>query len=497
MRISTLLYMLAAIATAGILGCSSNSTNSGDKKSDGTKVTVHGSMSKSLAKLSLASEIVADSIIAVPFVEGQMQGGWAKLPSAEIQGDGTFSILLDRLFNEKEVEWILLLLNSKAATRYDQVLGFLSIQELGQSMIQFPISKSKGDSIDCGKMEKDGDEIKSDTSIYADSAVFDMTLQQLTQLAHTGQTLKVIKNSYGNFDPVSQKGIDIRAIYNLAIVKIDDIRNHELLPAEYLDTSKFFYNLQAFSGPNLVYDSSAIASGSDVYGMVPPSPMAIQHTDANDQVFVSEATLIFSTDTMQNPMIDLDTEGNQGHVGAPFFIGGSSVTSLLYHGFKGISPEGTWKYTKNGSTVISQFDLSLGTPFNAETGKPTIYVPSLQVNTTADSTITNVTVRWYYWNDDEKAYSLATDEDMLRKAISEYTIYLYNSIGELKESFEFGTQANGTVNGEIKATTVVIPKNKWVHADPSVYRQKYTVGIDYTTYMQTFGIFAQGNKTQQ
>ncbi len=470
-------------------GCANMFSKSSSKPSGGSSVKISGTLQHGTGKIA-ATTAVADSICAMPIVKGQEAGDWVSLPGAVINPlTGTFSIELQDSIDGAPAEWVLLLLNSKATSNYDKLVGFLSVNEINQSLITFPLSKSKTDSISVGTVTQNGDEEQSDTSIKLDTAVFDLTLSQLAEMAHTGTTLKVMKNELANYDPTGVNKMEIRTTYNLCYERLSAAMNHELTPLEYFDTSKFGYSMQVFPQSNPQFDFTQISSGAQTFEMYPPAPTYLENV-VGAHVYTALINPCYSTDTSGNPIIQHDTSGGMSHAVA--LLGGDSkgLSSIIYSEFKGLSPEGTWLFTKNKNQTqpIRQFDLSLGLPIDTATGKPNIYIPSVNIAVnTADTTITSITIKWYYWDKASNGYLPAADAGILDNNISDLEVTIKSTAADTV--FNFGTSSS--TQQAVPLTAALNPASgKFKYVLPAV-NQKFTVDVLYTSYYQRFDVMLQ------
>lgn len=486
----------ASLVGCMLLACTSPNSND-NNKAISHLVTISGTMPHGRFASALAN---ADSIVAVLLDKGEFRSGWDKLPAATINPDGTFRLeiqksSIDSTGNEVQNDWMLLLLNSKAPTRYEKVCGFVSLKEIDQSMIQFPLSRLKKDSINLGLLQQNGNEAVADTNANYDTTTFNMTIAQLRELAHTGQTLKMIKNSYGNWNPDKNRMIDIRPTYMLARPTMDEVKNRECKPSDYLDTSKISLNMQLFSADLQTFDYDQIHSGASSIDLYPPSQMYLEILD-DEHTYIAPINQCFSTDTSVNPLIVYDSFGHTTRT-APVVIaagGGSQHMSIIFSGFKGISPSGTWFLKKDKSTVLSQFDLGLGCPIDSSTGKPRIYVPSLNVSVNpADTTIQQIQLRWYFWDPSQNQYVQPTDEGLLQSSISYVSISLYSdtdSNNTIREEAACGSNPyfNESTSPTVSAVFTLTPTQKWIFREPAQPNLKFVLNVTWCTANQVFAL---------
>lgn len=484
------------------LSCVSPTTSKNDKNTGATNsVSLSGTLKHGLGKAKAGMD-AADSILAVSLSPGQSTPDFFKAEHAVINADGSFKIELNRSIKEptgKEtpLDWVILLIDSKAETRFDKVLGFLSLNEMDQTLIKFPIAKTRQDSINMGMVTPSGNEARSDSGkTNYDTATFDLTVTQLKQMAQTGRTLKIIKNMYAAWEPIDQKGgLDIRSSYTIGLPHMAQAKDRELMPEEYLDTSKFSFSFQLFSNNQSVFNWQNLANRSTTIDLYPP-PATFLINIVNDLPYLAEVTSFVSTDSSLNPSIVIDTNGNTAPVRSMALDDGNGVfRTILFPGFKGISKNGVWTLKENKSTVLTRFDMGLGNPFDTVTGKPFIYVPSINIATNAaDTTIQQITVKWYYWDSQAGAYAQATDETLIQNAITSFEMSFTDaSAGTVndRESYAFGMGGNTT---PVPVVITFTPAKKWVYAEPAVYDEKRVFLLNYSTGGQNFNIRIEGHK---
>jgi hypothetical protein len=503
--------MLAGkIGCIGILGavlflfCASPTNN--DKKNIGTAsmVKIGGTFQKNLAKRSAMNE--ADSICAVKLENGEFTGGWEKLPGAIINPDGTFKLeiqksSIDSAGVETPNDWMLLMLNSKAATRYDQVVGFIALKELDESMIKFPMARLKKDSLNMGKLTQKGNEAVADTNVNYDTTTFSLTLTQLREMAKTGRTLKMIKNSYGNYNSDKSKSIDIRPTYTLGVLHLEDALNKEVGPETYFDTAKFTLGLQLFSQDVQTFNYDQLINRTSTIDLYPPGQAYLQNFIAGKS-YVAPINQCYSTDSSINPMIVVDTLGHTART-MPYFrapSAGDDHFSIMFVSLKGVSPSGTWVLKKDKTTILSQFDLGLGCPVDTTTGKPIIYVPSVNVTVNADTTIQQIQVKWYYWDNTVKQYVQATDQSLIKNNISYLALQIHEEFSAPysgTEGYDCGKNAYFGSGGVQNIPVVLnfVPAKKWLYKEPTSTDGKFVITINWCAANQTFQIQFVGRNT--
>jgi hypothetical protein len=510
MRLTTEFSSHVAFSSFNLMIClliACTSINDLDKNKNIPKVvSISGTFPHYLYKTSSLSD--ADSIVAVLLDKGEFTGGWDKLPGATIKSDGTFRLEIqksgiDSAGNEVPNDWMLLLINSKAATRYDQVVGFIALKEIDQSLIQFPLSRLKKDTIDMGTLHQQGNEAIADTNTKYDTTAFNMTIAQLSEMAHTGRTLKMIKNSYGNWTPDKGRSIDIRPTYTVANLTMADVRNKECRPSEYLDTSKITLTLQLFTPDVQTFNYDQIKNGGTSIDLYPPGQMYLLNI-VEGETKLAAINQCFSTDTNGNPMIVIDTFNHTART-TPIVIapsGGSSHLSIIFGAFKGVSPSGTWLLKKDKSTVLSRFDLGLGCPIDSITGKPIIYMPSLRVAVNSqDTTIEEIQVCWYYWDPAAHQYAQAMDEGLIGSTISYASLSLFvnsDSVNANKENASFGKNPyfGESTSPIVPSVITFTPKQKWIFKEPTQRDRKFILNVNWCAANQVFSLLVAAMKTR-
>lgn len=499
---------LPLIAIALLLCFCSNPVINTSNKGVSKTVTVAGTLKKSQGQSKIIAGLTdADSIYACQVCNGQVALPGSKMSrAANINSDGTFSVQLDKTERdssgkESAVEWVLILFNSKAATRFDKIVGFLALKEIDQTLIKFPLSKAKTDTLKMGTITQKGNESVADTTIHNDTAMFALTLTQLEEMAHTGRTLKIIKNIYAATTDVSQKGMAITPTYTLGMQPLSVALNKELLPQNYFDTGTYGFGIRIDSYGSPLFNNDQLQSKAATIDLYPPagSTMHIEQTLSNGQIVVWPVTSFISTDTSKNPHVVCDSNGNQMVVNVLVLPGpsGTNDVSILFPLFKAMPPNGVWNLKENQSTLITQFDLGLGNPIDTATGKPLIYVPSLEVDVDQkDTTVHRVIVKWYYWDSQAGNFAQAGDADLFQRNVTFVNIRVFDSFpldgtGDQSDEYSAGPTT------PVPLTVTFTPSKKIHYKDPTVFDEKLGVSVSYTADGQNFSMSVMGHKTTQ
>lgn len=502
MEISKKWVGIVALTSLTLLIMCANPENKNDKKAGlSNSVTISATIKHSSSGKVKVGATDVDSIYAIATVAGEeFAPQFGKHPSAIINPDGTFKINLEKGAPDAQgngtLDWILLLINSKAETQFDKIVGFLALKELDQSLIKFPIAKSRTDSLVMGIIKPVGNEFVPDSlsNKRYDTATFDLTIEQLKQMAQTGKTLKIIKNMYASWNPTNEKSsIDIRCLYTIGSVSIAKATDHELMPQEYLDTSKYSFSFLVFSGLQPYFNWPQLANRTQTLDLYPPPGNYVMHVGLG----ITSTALItdcISTDSSRNPKVVTDTNSNTEYPRVMTLDDGTGILQRMwYPSFKGISKNGVWTLKANQSTVLTKFDLGLGNPFDTITGKPSIYVPSIHVSVNpADTTVQQVSVKWYYWDTELSQYIQVTDLVLIRNNIS----YVQLTIADGNPTLN-GSDTRESCEYNSKTVPVVInftPTKKITFAEPEILDQKRGATLEYATGGQTFFVKIWGHK---
>jgi hypothetical protein len=484
-----------ALSVAVLLAVFGSCTNNPASKNDGNgkSIVVSGTIGKSLSK-GLAVGAQADSIVAIPCVFGEFTY-IDEMRHATIKSDGTFSIPLSQTFTipdfgETPVDWVLLLVDSRQASRFDQVIGYVGLKDLDQSLIKLPINKAKGD-VDLGTMKSDSSKVVSSVAAKTDTANFSLTLAQLREMMRTGKTLKIVKNVFANYHGDNGEKIKsfnhgtfaIGATYTFRNLPLNAAYNRECLPDEYIDTSACYFQVGGITFNSAMFDYAQIMSRAISFDLYPPKQINYLVGSVGDPSAQKIPITCFSTDSTKNPTITTGSADKPGSQGIQYLTcwvpddrsDPMGFQRFAFGSYSGVIPDGKWQLKKNTGEVISEFDLGLGNPFD-ERGKPRVYVPSVNVTlSAADSSVTSVTIKWYSWDAASQQYLPATDLDLLKTSISwaEANLGLFGK----GEKIWFGISSNGQRGvQDISLTMVASPTVKMIYNSSFAFYVGYRMG---------------------
>jgi hypothetical protein len=335
---------------------------------------------------------VVNQVVAVPSWEGHFGGDMmSNTVIADIASDGSFSLTLDRSY-----EWVLLLINSEAASLEEKVVSYVAAKVTEEDTLIAYSGKSLTSNLDLGTLVNNGEEAEG----VNNSASFNLTLEELTAVAQADNGYKHMINAYLNYDPATGRNYAIAPIFGFQAGNISDFTGEPTTPQITGGGLSFFLETGDLESPEKIMD---ICLGLGDFGLYPPGIIA----DAAGKVYDSENGIV--NDAIGDSNMGLDgspwTDGcYDGDMGVTFPDGGSQ--RHVFMGIKTASdqlqvpetgmPEGHWKL-KSGETTIAEFDLAVGSPYDAA-GNLTIPVPAIQVISETNGRITAINTSWFVYS---------------------------------------------------------------------------------------------------
>lgn len=402
----SLFYMTVLLTACG--------GNSNDDSGENTALNVGGRIGSSFTLSSVRKSINPDSaeqratiagsfvdtVTAIPVNHPFVSGEWImkESVSAEIQEDGSFSISLD-----KTKDWILLLTDSTAANRKDQLVSFAALGDSagGDSMMLIPASSTVSD-IDMGTLDISGDEASDTDSLTENEANFSLNLTELRQIADNDNLLKTIKNIYVNYDPVTEKFYSASVTFCWGLDAFL-AKNQFSDPASY---SFIGYQPSFNSRNDTTFPYEGVKNKDFIISIVPPAAV----TDSNGNTYSSFDNSCVLTETIWS-----DTSYSVGSNNPPFAFGidysydddGWIQTGAGGCRFVNIL-EGWWSIQKDGIEKAA-FDLGVCSPIDPATGKPVVFLPSIKINVDSSNIITSFDIKWYIYNPESEGYEEIND----------------------------------------------------------------------------------------
>jgi len=376
---------------------------------------------------------------------------------------------------------VLLLVDTNQQRKIDQIVGYIAIGvDAKHNMLNFPASNATGD-IDLGTISKDtdsdqADEVKSNESdVDMVTANFDLTFDELKQMASNDKLLRSIKNWYANLDGDNWYGLN--PVYMYTYNNLLSAKNNFLTPDTVFDLNNSANLEKEYT---ILYMTTVAADdptkpefGNSELSLYVPSDMSEPATDQDGNTgYYIVANTRLSTDTSLNP-----TNGNGIH--GKFW----DQSGLGF--FHGIVPDGQWVLKKDG-VEIARYDLSTGDPFDSN-GNIKVFVPAIKLNTTGDI-VNSIDIQWYLYDGSTYQQVDSTSKAFLN-VVDYFDIALtdYSSNPAISENFEIGS-SGGTVGGNLQLTdTHIIPIEKtWTLPGGTGETHLTSLSVQYEIYGTRF-----------
>ncbi len=374
-----------------------------------------------------------NKVWALPMFNGEFHPSSMSYVKRESVGaDGSFSLSLE------EMDWGIVLVDTAQSADLDKIVGYVTMTA-GDAGLQNMALGSATDNIDLGTLTSNGTETSSTNTAATNATKFGFTEAQLLAMAKTDDTLKVIKNVFGNFNESTGLYTTIKPFYLWKYSNaIGVIKDTYSTPATTV--ANFAGYLYYFNSSNTAINYSQVCANTQALAVYPPSTV----TNMSQTVTFNATTPLTSAGSSNGTGSDYcgighiylrDDTGKYGS-GANFqFNFGISGEYL-----KPPIPSGNW-ILKAGSTTIATFDGQLGSPFVAsDTTKPIILIPAMKA-TSSGSNISSVNIRWYQRNATSGAYDEVTDSALLKQMKSvfvEMSQYTGGTYSEMR-NFDEGT----------------------------------------------------------
>jgi hypothetical protein len=429
--------MACAVFLSAMAGCSWFQTGNASLK--GTLgATYENLKAKSVApaaKASRALTVPVDSVCVFP--AGNLDGSW---PSADSLGAAeTYPINEDGTFNapmgSDDQNWVYLLLDTTAAQRRDQVVGYVSLDDGGNTLIQFPSGAVTAD-VDCGTLTQSGDEAVSSTGLADNAGSFSMDMDSLREIAKRDNILKAARNNYVNYDPATGIAYMLIPRFNWTGAR-STVKNRAFVPGVDSITYEGYY--PQFSSTDDAITLASLVSGATVLDLYPPVavdvagavktygptvPMTSAGADYTSGYGPSDGKDIKIS---ASEFFAINFKVDTGETRADSFAfwpveSGSGLSLSLTDNY-----DGYWTLKKNG-TAIGWFDLSVASPTDGA-GHCVLYTPSVKVTTDGSGYVTKVDVQFYSY-DVTNGYQLVTDVAGMNSIVGQYMLGLMSGTTE-------------------------------------------------------------------
>ena len=364
-----------------------------------------------------ATAPAVDKVIAIPF-EGGYLGDYCVTGRKEstINALGAFNLSL-----EKNMNWLLLLVNTEAADPKNIFVGYVALNVNGSDgLLEIPATTASGTTLDLGTLNANGDTALSDNTAVTGTD-FSMTASQLLSLAKNDELLKLVKNLFINYDFATGTYYTLRPDYKWR-GDYTTISNTFQAPATYdyisyqfqFDTNSTALTLNQIGGVS--------GSAKTLIELYPPTGATVPTNGGLGTPPAYTDSLPISNYNNGAALTKIQKADGTWEVNCPDFFasempwGGISY-SLGSGKLQGDIPTGYWKWVIDEAIQpTGEFDVAVATPITA-TNKIKGFVPVIRANVAGDNTITSITVKWYTLNADGSAYEEVTDITILKYLI--------------------------------------------------------------------------------
>ena len=391
-----------------------------------------------------------DQVVAIPHTRGDV---WPDMLDqavvSNLNTDGSFNLTLRAGY-----DWVILLKNSKAATKEESIVAYVTAAAASDSttMVDMPVTKATGD-IDLGELIQNPankEEVKSAEGKITDvSAKFSMTPDQLAEMGKQDDSVKNLLNAYLNYE--KGKFYFPNTQFNWDGTGFSGLKNAYGSPANYTFNGYFIYMRTESSEINF----DAICGNSVEMTMEPPVG-----TSVTDGTTTWTSSTPFYTDTMgmisDGTCMDSDKDfsiapANNGAVR----LGFPTITVA-----KG-NPAAGWWYLKKDGTTIARFDFEVAKPTD-DSGKPLVYVPVPQISTDGTGKVSSVDIKWYRYDVASTSYVEITDFKVIDTLMTESFVEAIDMIGITNSNTSEVRELSSVNTGALK--TASFTKN-WYASD--------------------------------
>lgn len=413
-------------------------------------VTLSGTLGGGYVPLSLggprglAVGTDVDRVIAIQSDQGRIGSfSMANSKSADINPDGTFSIAL-----EKDMDWILVLVNTTAPLATDRFVGYIDLSAGGpNSLLLMPATETTASSHDLGSIVATGDTAVATNPLT--TSQLSLTATQLGDLAKNDDRFKSVKNLVLNYDTTSGGYYTLRPDFKWrgAYASIQNaFPDLVATPGFYTYNA---YNFQLDSNSTEVTIQQIGADGVPRVAVQLFTPAGTTASSISPARTYDDTVTPIANDgaVCSAPAPDGSIEANDDD-----FFSTNRYPPISYSfgaSLGGAIPAGYWSY-KVGGVQRAQFDVAVAKPLDPS-NKPLGVTPVIRVNTEAiTNRITSIDIQWYYL--DAGVYVPLTDITMLSHLVGSGDIYLDNRMtGSAYESIQFNPSTD----------TSIVPPSTW------------------------------------
>ena len=138
-----------------------------------------------------------DRVVAIPHDHGGVSAfELSRAVVAPIASDGTFDLVLP----VGSQDYVLLLEDSTASSRTERVRAYVTLDQVGDTLVSLPVSTATGD-IPLGALAEVADEAVADVAPMVTEDRFALTTEVLAQRAQTDDAFRSVVNAWINYDP--------------------------------------------------------------------------------------------------------------------------------------------------------------------------------------------------------------------------------------------------------------------------------------------------------
>jgi hypothetical protein len=308
-------------------------------------------------------------------------------------------------------------------------LGFAS----GASgvLANIPLHNAKNTSVNMGSMSlgATGSVVRSETAAID---TFTFSSNSLRALAATNGALKTLKNAHMNFSPETRSLLSANAIYTWkSSDKLGDLTGFSN-PAN-ISLSGYSIGVGGEGTQDTVTADmvcgSVGASGRKIFTLTYQGAgegIKQKTNESGDSKYVKTFTtnVAMPLDSKNSDTSKRCTEPLGSALGTGFTWSRRDSASTIYNwslawgtsygspqfALTDAIPEGHWDLAVDGDR-IGTFELGAGHPI--QNGKPILFLPKVRIDRDSNGTITDVRLRFAYWDTESSAWGEATDEDAL------------------------------------------------------------------------------------
>jgi len=354
--------------------------------------------------------IVVNQIWALPITQ---KLGWWTLENKKIitiQENGTFQITLSIT---DDSDWILLLLNTNAPEKRDQLIGYVALKEVEESLINIPIPEANSD-IELGEINQNGDDALSENTIDDVAEDFSLSAEELKEMAKTDDLFKLIKNVYMNFNEETgiSYGTETQFIWEDLL---NNLKNAYANPLNYWYKS---YRIIITTNDMEIFQLPELANRQYLASLYPPSEI---HHIFSDKVSDPE-----------NPISNDEVDGilylgdNMACGDDDFWAFGDENSIGFYLPRIGVDNEqvaaGDWILKKEfpddptQNIEVARFDFAPASPLYDDKN-PRAYMPSPRIVVDQNNVIQRVDLKWYLFDTSNDEFKEITNLIILNKML--------------------------------------------------------------------------------